>query len=397
VAVATHPIQYQAPLFRALARSAAVEFEAAFVDLPDAARQGEGFGIPFQWDIPVLDGYPWTCLPSWRVGPAMLHRALRARARIRDLRADVIMLMGWHSVPMVQVLFAAAAEGVPVLMRGDSNALRKRGPLVRFLHRRMLRRVSAFLVVGRANRDFYRSYGVPESHLFVSPHFIENARFAADARELRGRRPRLREEFGIRADSACFLFAGKFESKKRPRDLIEALALVRQRRPDLSIQALFVGAGALGDELRSRAESTGVDVRFAGFLNQTEIAKAYVASDALVLPSDYGETWGLVVNEAMACGLPALVSDRVGCGPDLIVPGETGEAFPFGDIAALASVLERWASAQGLLRAMGERAEQHVNRHFTLEQSVEAIVSATRQFAQGRSAWGAEVHKVEHD
>ena len=108
------------------------------------------------------------------------------------------------------------------------------------------------------------------------------------------------------------------------------------------VQVVLVGSGELEDALREAATSElEVPVHFAGFKNQSELPQYYVGADLLVLPSDGGETWGLVVNEAMACGLPAVVSDAVGCAPDLIDAGETGEVFPMGDIEALADALER--------------------------------------------------------
>jgi glycosyltransferase involved in cell wall biosynthesis len=117
-------------------------------------------------------------------------------------------------------------------------------------------------------------------------------------------------------------------------------------------------------------------VTFAGFLNQGEIAAAYVAADALVLPSDFGETWGLVVNEAMACGRPAIVSDRVGCGPDLVTPGETGECFAFGDTAALASLLLAGAADPSRLRFMGKAARERVLTKYTAARAVEGTLRA---------------------
>jgi glycosyltransferase involved in cell wall biosynthesis len=116
-------------------------------------------------------------------------------------------------------------------------------------------------------------------------------------------------------------------------------------------------------------------VKFAGFLNQSRMASAYVAADALVLPSDGGETWGLVVNEAMACGLPCFVSDRVGCGPDMILPGETGAVFPLGDCEALARLLTQFAADQERMKRMGENSRRQANQ-YTLSVATERLLHA---------------------
>ena len=134
------------------------------------------------------------------------------------------------------------------------------------------------------------------------------------------------------------LFSGKFIRKKRPGDIIEAVRCIPDcERPII----VFVGSGELEDELRSHALRCKVRCVFLGFKNQSQLPACYAAADTLILPSDGGETWGLVVNEAFACGVPAIVSDSCGCSPDLIEPGVTGFTFPMGDIATLSGVIQK--------------------------------------------------------
>jgi glycosyltransferase involved in cell wall biosynthesis len=198
---------------------------------------------------------------------------------------------------------------------------------------------------------------------------------AADAQ---AGRDELRARWNIPADAVCFAYAGKLEPKKRILDLLQALklALPVAHRP---LHVLVIGTGELLPAARQFAAEHQLPVSFAGFLNQSEIPAAYVAADCLVLPSDFGETWGLVVNEAMACGRAAIVSDRVGCGPDLVLPGLTGAVFPFGDTQALSALLAELSADPAQLRAMGERARAQVLRGYTVELSTEASVQAARR------------------
>jgi glycosyltransferase involved in cell wall biosynthesis len=243
-------------------------------------------------------------------------------------------------------------------MRGEANALRKRPWLARALHRRLLSMCAACLPIGRSSRDFYLGYGVPGSRLFDTPYFIDNARFGNAAERLQAQRAALRGQWEIPADRVCFGYVGKLEPKKRILDLLAALELARA--PGTRAHLRVVGAGVLEEQARSLAAARQLPVTFAGFLNQSGIASAYVAMDMLVLPSDFGETWGLVVNEAMACGRPALVSDRVGCGPDLVEPGRTGDVFAFGEVPALAAKLQRYAGDADALARMGQAARARV-------------------------------------
>lgn len=389
IAIAPHPIQYHAPLFRALATRPEIDFEVAFLELLDDQRQGQGFGVAFQWDVPVLEGYRSRVLPTVRYARGQWGRALRARACLRDLDPDVVLLTGWQTFPLIQLLSAARRMGLPVLMRGESHALKTRSSIVNRFHGWLFRQVDGFLVIGRANRALYEAHAIPASRLYDAPYFVDNERFAAEASTWRERRREVRSNFGIPERAISFLYAGKFEAKKHPQHFLAALSRLARKRPDLPLHGLFVGDGLLAHELRAAASARSVPVTFAGFMNQSEIAKCYVAADALVLPSDYGETWGLVVNEAMACGLPALVSDRVGCGPDLVLDGETGERYPFGDIDAMANVLEKWTEAPERMRQMGRAAEKHVRCHYTIGRSVEAVLQAVRATTEGRPRAGS--------
>jgi glycosyltransferase involved in cell wall biosynthesis len=268
------------------------------------------------------------------------------------------------------------------------------------------------------NREFYLEYGIPEKQIFSAPYFVENQRFIDQFRKDVRERAALRAGWGIddggawktgdgrpetddrrptaggRASPVVFLFAGKLEPKKRIMDLLRAMELAVSPSPPLpvspsslvpgrpSIHLLVVGAGELMEEARQFAESRRLPVTFAGFLNQTEITRAYAAADCLVLPSDYGETWGLVVNEAMACGRSAIVSDRVGCGPDLIEEGVTGSVFPCGDIEALASKLIDFAADPERLVRMGERASERIEG-YSVERAVEGAMQAIESVARG--------------
>ncbi|HWI77848.1 MAG TPA: glycosyltransferase family 4 protein [Ramlibacter sp.] len=381
LAVASHPIQYHAPWFRALALDTGIDFSVLFIQQPDANAQGKGFGVAFEWDVPLLDGYRWHLAPGIR-GKQGLHGFFAARIAhplelLRQFEPDVLLLTGWHVWPLLQLLLAASWAGIPVIMRGESNALQRRSWPVRLFHKLLLGRCAAFLPIGRASREFYRGYGIAPSKLFDAPYFVDNQRFARGAAESQLRRDDLRRRWQLPADAVCFCYAGKLEPKKRILDLLEALksAVGQSSRP---LHLLVVGTGELMPQAKAAVAAHRLPVTFAGFLNQTEVPSAYAATDCLVLPSDYGETWGLVVNEAMACGRPVIVSDRVGCAMDLVTEGVTGAVFPFGVTEALAQRLVEFAEHPQRLQAMGERARARVVAGYSIERSVEGFLQAVR-------------------
>lgn len=373
--VTTHPIQYQVPWFRSLAQQPSMDLTVLYAHLPSAEEQGTGFGVSFAWDLPLLGGYHHVVLRNVARPPSLSTFGGCDTPEIGEkLRAgafDAVIVNGWHTKSGLQVLWACRRQRLPCIVRGDSNALRSRPLYVRVLQRLLLAQYDAFLTVGQSNADFYRRSGVPERKLFFGPHCVDNARFGAQATALAPERNALRTAWGIGADARALLFCGKLVPKKRPLDVLDALSRTLQvGGPHAHL--LIAGDGELRSACDERARTLGLPVTFAGFLNQTELARAYVAADALVLPSDFGETWGLVVNEAMACGRPAFVSDRVGCHPDLVLPGATGALFAFGDVLALARLWAQTTAAQ--LTEMGSKAQAHVARY-----SVETLVAGTLQ------------------
>ncbi|MEB3199693.1 MAG: glycosyltransferase [Synechococcaceae cyanobacterium] len=379
----SHPIQYQVPLFRRLAAEADAECQVLFLSLPDAERQGSGFQRPFQWDLPLLDGYRWrqarSCAGDGDLGRFLglwLRRPGRELAWPDGGRPDALLITGWHCLGLMQLIVAARLQRLPILLRMEANDRRRRSWPVRRLHRWLLAPVAYGLAIGSANARFLRANGIPAARVLAAPYGVDNGRFAALAQRFRPQRQALRERWDVPPGSFCFLFCGKLQPKKRPRDLLAALHLLQQRPDPAAACLLIVGSGELEDSLRREAEQLDLPVRFAGFLNQGELPAAYIASDALVLPSDAGETWGLVVNEAMACELPAIVSDRAGCAEDLIQPGITGLSYPCGDVQSLAAAMAELAADPLASQRMGREAHTRVLTAFSPDQTVMAVRSA---------------------
>ncbi|HET6426667.1 MAG TPA: glycosyltransferase family 4 protein [Planctomycetaceae bacterium] len=379
----THPIQYQVPVFRHLAQMPGLDFTVFYCQIPDAAMQGAEFNVPFQWDLPLLDGYESRVLKNISRQPGVMTFSGCDTPEIDDILRngpfDAFVINGWHVKSGLQGLWACRRHGVPCLVRGEANDLRKRAWWKKRLQAWLVRQYAGCLAIGRENAAFYRARGVPADRVFSSPYCVENERFAAAADPERRRLARKR--WNVADHEVCFLFSGKLIDKKHPRELIIAF---REAIVGATARLLMVGDGPLRQDCEAMAQQHQLPVTFTGFLNQTEILDAYAAADALVLPSDAGETWGLVVNEAMAAGKPAIVSNRAGCAGDLILPDETGCVFPYPDWTALADTLRRWSADRAQLLRMGERAREHI-RAYTPRVAADGIWDAVRTVARRRS------------
>lgn len=383
--LATHPIQYQAPLFRHIANSGLVDLSVVFLsDMSVRGYRDRGFGTALRWDVPLLEGYSCSFLPVWGGrGKLSFFRPLVGGLR-RYLVAgkfDALWVHGYMHHALLRAIAWARALGIAVLLRGESNCLcdTSRGPrksLKRALLPRLFAAIDGFLTIGSLNRDYYLAQGVPERRLFAMPYAVDNRFFRDRCREAAARRERMRADLALSRDRPIILFAGKFQARKRAADLIEAYARLspgggREPRPYL----LLVGEGEEGPALRARAAALGwSSIRFLGFRNQTELPAFYDLCDLFVLPAQ-SEPWGLAINEVLNAEKPVVVSDQVGCHPDLVADGASGFVVPVGDISALAERMRWLVTSTEAARDMGREGARRVVR-FSFEADLEGLMTA---------------------
>jgi glycosyltransferase involved in cell wall biosynthesis len=367
--IAGHPVQYVAPWLAKLARRGDIDIHVFYLwDFGVVEAKDPGFGITLEWDIPLLEGYPYSFIPNISTDPGNHHFLGYVNPSIAGQvvkwKPDVLFLMNYAFLSYFILLADPRTWGLPILFRGDSHDIGRKGTLrirlLKLIRRIVFARFSAFLDVGENNREYILSSGVPRSKLFRSPHAIDNCRFQ-EARPTAIREAQaLRSSLAIRADQILIAFVGKLIAIKRPFDLLQAFSLLPLALRERAA-LLFVGEGKLKSELRTVSRATRLEnVHFLDFQNQLAMPSIYAAADLLVLPSQ-NETWGLVVNEAMNLSCPAVVSDHVGCGPDLILPGRTGWVFPTGDVKALRDRLT-WAISDPVqLKQMGMNAAKLIS------------------------------------
>lgn len=340
--VVSHPIQYYSPLFREMA--GLCDLTVFYAWNPDAEQLGSvGFGTAFAWDVDLLSGYRSVFLENVSAAPGTEGfggcDTPGIAAKLEDGNFDAVLIFGWFLKSHLQALLSARRLGIPAFVRGDSNLAVPHGRLklaVKSVAMPIfLRLYAAALYVGERSREFYRAYRYPEHRLFFSPHCVDTQWFAA--RSSPDERKRMRAELDLAPEMRAILFAGKLVDRKRPIDAVRALALLRAGGRDVAL--LVAGSGELEDEVRRLAGENGVPCHMLGFCNQTQMPPVYAAADALVLPSNGEETWGLVANEALACGTPVIVSDACGCAPDLAEDGSAGRVFRTGDVDDLARAI----------------------------------------------------------
>lgn len=341
--LASHPIQYQAPLFRELARHC--DLHVFFAHKQTAqAQAAAGFGVAFEWDIDLLSGYEYTFLENVSTKPDtgafMGCDTPDIAKKIKSGKFDAVLVTGWHLKAYWQAIRACHRCGVPVMVRGDSHLGTPRSWLKetvkKLLYPWVIGQFDACLYVGKRNREYLQHYGARQERLFFAPHCVDTVTFSAAAATVD--RTVVRAGWGLQPQDKAVLFAGKLIEVKRTEDLVRAVARLIHRRTGLVL--VWAGDGPQRQYLEELGKLLSVPMVFLGFRNQSELPAIYRAADVLALPS-VSETWGLVVNEALACGTPCVVSDACGCAPDMVAPGVTGEVFDTGQVDALAAALNK--------------------------------------------------------
>jgi len=393
-----HPVQYNTILWSLQARHPKLDILVAYCSMRGAlAAMHPEFGVEVKWDVPLLEGYPWKLIDSSKTGqnggarPGFFSKALWRL--VRDGGFDAIYVGGYYFPEAWRVLLAAKRLGIPYILSTDVHALesrRARNPFSRAIKKaivgRIFRMAGAVSTGSTGATAYVQSLGVPAERIVLGRNTVDNSWWAARAAEVD--RVAVRRAWSIPADAPVALFCAKLQSWKRPGDLLEAFA--RANVPGSHL--VFAGDGPLRRELEQRAGSLGLGdrVHFLGFVNQSGLPAVYVASDLLVLPSDY-EPFGLVVNEAMICGCPAVVSDRVGAKYDLVREGVTGSIYPCGEVETLADTIRSLLSDRPRLAQMSAAAIERL-KSWTPEMNVESFVETVELAVNRNSRTKKKVH-----
>ena len=362
--ITSHPIQYNAPMFALLGKSAILDIKVFYTwSQSRESLFDKDFGKTIQWDIPLLEGYTHEFVEniSKTPGPGS-YRGMVCPDLNREIEswgAQAILVYGWNYHAHYHAM-KHFRNRIPVWFRGDSTLLDEAGGAKQMLRRTFLkyvyRSVDFALYVGENNRHYYQKHGFSKERLFFAPHAIDNHRFGDPGGRMRQEAGKWRAELGIGEKDIAVLFVGKFELKKDPELLIRAALLMDKP----GVHYIFTGNGALEANMQAMTQGKS-RFHFIPFQNQSRMPVVYNLGDILALPSQGpGETWGLAVNEAMACGKAILVSNRCGCAIDLVDPGKNGFVFEAGNTAKCAEVLDQMTVSREQTAKMGEFSKKLV-------------------------------------
>ena len=328
--------------------------------------QDAGFAREIIWDIPLLDGYSYVFVENTAKNPNRHNfwsiKNPRLIQKIQEYDPDAILIFGWNFYSHLKAMRYFKGK-VPVWFRGDSHLLDETPGLKQALRRLFLkwvyRHVDKAFYVGTNNKKYFLTHGLKEEQLVHAPHAIDIQRFFDDDEKQYERRAKeWRKELGYKEDDIIILYAGKFEPVKNLELLLEAFNSIYNCNSEIKLRLLLIGNGILENLLKAKASQNPL-IRFLPFQNQSKMPVVYRLGQLFCLPSK-SETWGLAVNEAMACGRPVIVSDKVGCAADLVKHGYTGFIFNIQDFEELTKIIVR--TGKKTLSRLGASASSYIRQ-----------------------------------
>ncbi|RYU91609.1 glycosyltransferase [Mucilaginibacter terrigena] len=355
--ITTHPIQYYAPIFKLLSQRGKVGIKVFYTLGQQGNKYDFGFEKNINWDIPLLNGYAYEWIENTSTLPGSHHTKGIINPtlinKIKLYNPNALLVFGWNYHSHLKVL-RYFKNKIPIYFRGDSTLLNYSNPVketLKYLYLKWVyKHISHAFYVGTRNKAYFKKYGLKNDQLSFAPHAIDNDRFKVDRSEGANE---LRASLNLSAGDILIVYAGKFEPVKNLHILIAAIGALNNQK----VHLLLVGNGM--DELALKQQAgisvASNNIHFLDFVNQTYIPIIYQAANLYCLPS-ISETWGLSVNEAMACNKAILVSDKVGCAIDLVKPGYNGAIFKSGDENSLLKKLTELTGSADRLTELGKHS-----------------------------------------
>jgi glycosyltransferase involved in cell wall biosynthesis len=253
----------------------------------------------------------------------------------------------------------AASHRTPFILWVESTEqdFRSRNWIIEFLKTRFLKRCSAFVVPGKSSFQYVKNYGIRDEEIFTAPNAVDSELFFQKAAAVRQDAEIQRQS--LQLPPRFFLFVGRLVREKGVFDLLEAYAKLT---PELraAVGLVLAGEGTARATLVRRASLIKPgQIQFTGFVHREQLASYYALAEVFVFPS-HTDPWGLVVNEAMACGLPVIASDAAGSTADLVEDNWNGRVVRRGDMAQLTSAMEELGRDPALRATMGKHSQERI-------------------------------------
>jgi glycosyltransferase involved in cell wall biosynthesis len=332
---------HRVELFNALAADPQIDLTVVYLARSDPSRRWMTYEAEMRYRREVLRG--WAQIAR---GEGYAHVTSGLVSALRRARPQVLVVGGWDQLAYQEARLLRGWLGTRLIWWVESTTRDRRheSSATRWLKRRLLDSSDGCVVPGSASTAYVLGLGASPSHVWVAPNAVDNSIYRSDES---GR--------SAPAEAVRFLYVGRLESSKGLAVLLDAWA-----RMPTGVRLTLVGSGSLRGPLEDRSRLADMQpVEVVGHLERNELAGVYSDTDVFVFPS-VSDPWGLVVNEAMASGLPVIATHAPGAVDDLVVDGQNGRLVPPLDPAALTAAMAELATSRELRLAMGRRSAERI-------------------------------------
>jgi glycosyltransferase involved in cell wall biosynthesis len=362
--VQNRPTQFDAPLYGLIHSRGHVDLSVHYTEAAPFGNSGvdRELSTPPQWDHLSGVTYPARHSPS----------TLTLWRRVAREKPDYVVVCGWYPRSHLVVALLLRIMGFSVGVRSDNtlehtNLRGTRGRIKRLVTGLVLSTYKSWHPVGSLARAYVEELGFLKRPVFYFPYAVDVEWFGANAKSYRSRLADARAAIGLSLTDYVVVGVMKWVEREDPLVLVDAVLEAAKTEP--CVKLLLVGDGPLRPAIEGRARQAPHHIVKPGYVSYSQLPSCYAIADLFVHPAR-SEPYGVSVQEAMACGLPALVSDRVGAGAEFVEAGLTGDSFPAGDVHRLAGLLVEWArkGGQDVLRARARRRAGDWTYSRTLEE-----------------------------
>ncbi|MEW6600878.1 MAG: glycosyltransferase family 4 protein [Nitrospirota bacterium] len=320
------------------------------------------------WARPDTDGFQLITLVNDTYENVSPHKFVKSMEEaLRKCDPECLVICGYaHPAMRAAARWAKNSAGIGTVLLSESQHVdQKRNTLKEYVKGLWIRKYCDAAFVGGASAASYLQHmGFPRERIWRGYNVVDNAYFESGAEAIRTNMKDIQNELGL--PLRYFLYVGRFSEEKNLIRLLKAYKSYLSGKGEKAWGLVMAGSGPQERELRTTADSLGLkDICWPGFVQIDDLPKYYAFASGFILPS-IREPWGLVVNEAMAAGLPVLVSVNCGCVLDLVVPGVNGKLFDPYSEADIAGALNWLSSGEIDLNALGKASKSLVS-HCSLE------------------------------
>ena len=363
---------YRVPLFEGLSEHPSIDLFVYFCAKTHKERK---------WDILESDRYKYEILSGitleifgikYHINPSIISKLIKGKY-------DVVIIGGNTDFTTQAAFIISKLLKTPTILwsEGIESAQSLLGKVISPLTKYIVRNVDAVVVAGTMSRDFNIKNGARQEKIFIAPNIVDNEMFIKQSLKSKKEKERFKQELNIQ-NKKIILFVGQLIKRKGVEYLLKAYKKIKNDYDDVCL--VVIGDGVLKNELEDICIKEHIkDVRFTGWVSEEQKIIYYSIADLFVLPT-LEDVWGLVINEAMCCGLPVISTKAAGCAQDMIIPGENGFIVDAANIDQLYSSMKKIILDDEVAKKMGEKSLEIIENRFSLSKMVNGFVSAIEYF-----------------